>query len=79
MCFLLLLGGNETTTNLMGSTVITLLNHPDELAKVRDDLSLVPQMIEEMLRYESPVQGIFRSATSETRLQAGRSRPARMC
>jgi cytochrome P450 len=75
MCFLLLLGGNETTTNLMGSTVITLLNHPDELAKIRDDLSLVPQMIEEMLRYESPVQGIFRSATRETEI-AGTAIPA---
>ena len=67
MCFLLLLGGNETTTNLLGSTVITLLNHPGELAKIRRDLSLVPQMIEEMLRYESPVQGIFRSATVRNR------------
>jgi cytochrome P450 len=75
MCFLLLLGGNETTTNLIGSTVITLLNHPDELAKIRDNLSLVPQMIEEMLRYESPVQGIFRSATRETEI-AGTAIPA---
>lgn len=75
MCFLLLLGGNETTTNLLGSTVITLLNHPAELPRIRSDLSLVPKVIEEMLRYESPVQGIFRSATVETNI-AGTPIPA---
>jgi cytochrome P450 len=68
MCMLLLLGGNETTTNLLGSTVITLLAHPAELAKVRANPSCIPQMIEEMLRYESPVQAIFRSATSDTNI-----------
>jgi cytochrome P450 len=70
MCMLLLLGGNETTTHLLGSTVITLLSHPVELAKVRADLSIVPAMIEEMLRYESPVQAIFRSATTDTEVGA---------
>jgi cytochrome P450 len=75
MCLLLLLGGNETTTNLIGSTVITLLSHPAELAKVRADLSIVPQMIEEMLRYESPAQALLRQATSET-IIAGSTIPA---
>ncbi len=75
MCLLLLLGGNETTTNLLGNTVITLLSHPAELAKVRADLSLVPQMIEEMLRYESPVQAILRLATSDAEI-AGSTIPA---
>jgi cytochrome P450 len=75
MCMLLLLGGNETTTNLLGSTVITLLTNPAVLAKVRADLSLVPQMIEEMLRYESPVQAIFRSATRDAEI-AGSTIPA---
>jgi hypothetical protein len=63
MCFLLLLGGNETTTNLLGNTaintVITLLKYPTELARVRRDISLATKVFEEMLRYESPVQGIF--------------------
>jgi cytochrome P450 len=75
MCLLLLLGGNETTTNLIGSTVITLLSHPAELAKVRADPSIVPQMIEEMLRYESPAQALLRQATSETVI-AGSTIPA---
>lgn len=75
MCVLLLIAGNETTTNLLGNTVITLLSHPAELAKVRADLSIVPQMIEEMLRYESPVQAILRLATSDAEI-AGSTIPA---
>jgi cytochrome P450 len=66
MCLLLLLGGNETTTNLIGNTVMTLLSHPAELAKVRGDLTIVPQMIEEMLRYEAPAQALLRVATADT-------------
>jgi cytochrome P450 len=50
MCVLLLVAGNETTTNLIGNTVLTPLSHPAELAKTRADLSIVPQMIEEILR-----------------------------
>jgi cytochrome P450 len=68
MCLLLLLGGNETTTNLIGNTVMTLLSHPDELAKVRGDLAIVPQMIEEMLRYEAPAQALLRVATTDTEI-----------
>jgi cytochrome P450 len=73
---LLLLAGNETTTNLLGNAVITLLEHPAELAKVRTDRSLVPSLVEEVLRYESPVQLIFRRTArdvelSETKIPAG--------
>jgi cytochrome P450 len=75
MCLLLLLGGNETTTNLIGSTVLTLLSHPAELAKVRADLTLVPQMIEEMLRFEAPAQALLRQATADTKI-AGSTIPA---
>jgi cytochrome P450 len=75
MCLLLLLGGNETTTNLIGSTVLTLLSHPAELAKVRADLALVPPMIEEMLRYEAPAQALLRQATADTKI-AGSTIPA---
>ena len=75
MCLLLLIAGNETTTNLLGNTVITLLSHPAELAQVRADLSIVPQMIEEILRYLSPVQAIFRLATADTEI-AGSTIPA---
>ncbi len=68
---LLLLAGNETTTNLIGNTVRNLLSHPDELAKVRADRSLVPSLIEEILRYDSPVQLLPRITTREVELKGG--------
>jgi cytochrome P450 len=66
--FLLLLAGNETTTNLLGNTVDALLGHPDELARVQDDLSLVPALVEEVLRWDSPVQMLQRTTTEEVEL-----------
>ena len=48
--------GFETTTNLIGNMVHTLLRHPDQLARLRADRSLVPAAVEEVLRYEPPVQ-----------------------
>lgn len=48
--------GFETTTNLIGNMVLTLLRHPDQLARIRADRSLVPSAVEEVLRFESPVQ-----------------------
>ena len=72
---LLLLAGNETTTNLIGNAVLALLDHPDQLAKVLDDPALVPNMVEEALRYESPVQFLFRAATEEVEI-AGTTIPA---
>ena len=48
--------GFETTTNLIGNMVLTLLRNPDQLARLRSDRSLVPAAVEEVLRYEPPVQ-----------------------
>jgi len=62
---LLLVAGNETTTNLIGNTVSALLDHPRELARVGADPKLVPNLVEERLRYDSPVQVVFRTATRE--------------
>jgi cytochrome P450 len=53
---LLLVAGNETTTNLIGNAVLELLAHPDALAAVRAEPALVGSMVEEVLRFSSPVQ-----------------------
>jgi cytochrome P450 len=55
-CVFLLNAGHETTTNLIGNGMWLLLTHPDALADVRADPALVPSAIEEMLRYEGPIQ-----------------------
>ncbi len=59
----LLVAGNETTTNLIGNATKALLDHPDQLERVQDDPALIPNMVEEVLRYDPPVQFIFRRAT----------------
>ncbi|MBI2760449.1 MAG: cytochrome P450, partial [Chloroflexi bacterium] len=69
-CILLLVAGNETTTNLIGNAVRCLLDHPDQLARLRGDLSLVPTAVEEVLRFRSPVQATLRIAYEDTRLGA---------
>ncbi len=51
----LLIAGHETTTSLVGNGLLTVLQHPEQWALLRDDPSLLPQAIEEMLRYESPL------------------------
>ena len=65
---LLLVAGNETTTNLIGNAVIALLEHPDQLARVLEDRSLIPNLVEEALRYDSPVQFLFRKAMRDVEL-----------
>ena len=61
----LLVGGNETTTNLISNTVSALLNHREVLEQVAAEPSLIPGLIEEGLRYESPLQLLFRRATRD--------------
>lgn len=62
---LLLIAGNETTTNLLGNAIVALLEHPAELDRLLADRSLIPNAIEEALRYDSPVQFLFRSTTRD--------------
>jgi len=69
---LLLVAGNETTTNLIGNTVNALLDHPEQAALVARDPSLVPALVEEGLRYDSPVQVVFRTTTRDVELRGVR-------
>jgi hypothetical protein len=62
---LTMIGGQETTTNLIGNGLYLLLRHPAEMAKLTADLSLVPSAVEELLRYESPVQHTARIAPED--------------
>jgi cytochrome P450 len=55
MVFLLLIAGHETTVNLIGSGVLALLTHPDQMEKLRQEPPLIKTAIEELLRYTSPV------------------------
>jgi cytochrome P450 len=69
MLVLLLVAGNETTTSLIGNAVLTLLDHPDELARVRADRALLPSAIDEVMRWSSPVQMDPRRATRALELR----------
>jgi cytochrome P450 len=75
MAMLVLVAGNETTMNLLGNTVLALLAHPHALAAVQRQRSLLPQLIEEVLRYDSPVQMVFRRTTNKVEL-SGTTIPA---
>jgi cytochrome P450 len=71
--FFLLLqnAGSETTRNLITTGAVALLEHPDQLERLRGDLSLLPIGIEELLRYITPVMQFFRRAEHDTEI-AGR-------
>ncbi|MGY6021293.1 cytochrome P450 family protein [Streptomyces spinosirectus] len=56
MAFVLLIAGHETTVNLISSGILSLLRHPDQLAALRADMSLVDRAVEETLRHEGPVE-----------------------
>ncbi len=62
---IVMVGGQETTTNLIGNGLLTLLRHPDQLERLRSDYSLVPSAVEELLRYESPSQHTARIAPED--------------
>ncbi len=75
-CMLLLVAGNETTTNLIANTVICLDEHPEAARELIGDRAPLPGAIDESLRYRSPVQSMFRVAREECELGGARI-PAR--
>jgi cytochrome P450 len=71
-CVMILFGGHETTTNLIGNGTLALLQHPDRLEWLRSDPSRLKTAIEELLRFDSPVQYVSRVAKED--LEIGGSR-----
>jgi len=65
---LLLVAGNETTTNLIGNATLALLQHREELERVHAEPALIPGMVEETIRWDSPVQFVLRRATEDVQL-----------
>jgi cytochrome P450 len=63
---LLLLAGNDTTTNLIGNGLLALATHPEQQRRLRQDPRLMPKAIEEMLRYDPPVQMTVRTPIGAT-------------
>ncbi len=67
-CIVTMVGGQETTTNLIGNGLLTLLRHPEEMQRLTEDPSLIPSAVEELLRYESPSQHTARLAPDDVTL-----------
>ena len=63
-----MVGGQETTTNLIGNGLLTLLRQPEQLERLRSEPVLMPSAVEELLRYESPSQHTARLAPAEAAL-----------
>jgi len=69
---LLLVAGNETTTNLIGNAALALLEHQDALERVAREPERVPALVEEALRFDSPIQVVFRTVSQDTELAGTR-------
>jgi len=67
--FLLLVAGNETTRNLIALGTLALIEHPDQCRLLVDDRHLIPSAVEEMLRWNSPVTHMARTATSDVEIR----------
>jgi cytochrome P450 len=68
-CVLLLVAGNETTTNLIGNALLCFDEHPEVMEQLRAEPTLIPGAIEEVLRYRSPVQFMYRQAIADFTLE----------
>lgn len=65
---ILLSAGHETTSNLIGNGLLALLRNPDQLQKLREDPALISSAVEEMMRYDNPVQIAYRSAAEDVEI-----------
>jgi cytochrome P450 len=67
-CILLLNAGHEATVNVSGNGLLALLEHPDQLRRLREDPALLPTAIEELMRFDSPLQLFERTATEDVQI-----------
>ncbi|MEJ2336595.1 MAG: cytochrome P450 [Gemmatimonadales bacterium] len=74
LSFLLLVAGNETTRNLIALGTLALIGHPDQCRKLVDDPGGIPDAVEEMLRWTSPVTHMARTATRDVEIRGQRIR-----
>jgi cytochrome P450 len=75
MCNLLLIAGHETTVNLIGNGLRALLSHPDQLERLRDEPDLIETAVEELLRFDSPVQLTGRVVSEDLEVGGVQMRP----
>jgi cytochrome P450 len=68
LCILLYVAGTETVADFVGNALVALAEHPDQRALLAADLALAPRAVEELLRFESPVQYQVRAATADLEL-----------
>jgi cytochrome P450 len=64
-CILLFIAGHETTVNLIGNGLLALLRHPDQFKRLAEDATLIQGAVEELLRYDSPVQRTARITNAD--------------
>ncbi|MCW2741256.1 MAG: Cytochrome [Blastococcus sp.] len=67
-CILLLNAGHEATVNVSGNGLLALLEHPDQLRRLREEPGLLPTAIEELMRFDSPLQLFERTATEDVEI-----------
>jgi cytochrome P450 len=77
-CILLLVAGNETTTNLIGNAILCFDEHPEVMEQLRAEPALVPGAVEEVLRYRSPVQFMYRRTVANTTIRDQEIRAGQM-
>jgi len=75
---LLVVGGQETTANLINNAVLSFIEHPDQLGRLRESPDLLPSAIEEVLRYRSPLMWVMRTPAREVELHGQLLKPGQL-